>query len=58
MKLYLAVSKDEFKLPLIVADSLKELSEFTGASVNTIASSISKGYGAYERVIIDDEEDE
>ena len=55
MKLFLAVSKDEFKLPLIVADSLKELSEFTGASVNTIASSISKGYGVYERVIIEDE---
>ena len=58
MKLYLAVSRDEFKLPLIVADSLKELSKFTGASVNTIASSISKGYGVYERVIIEDEEDE
>lgn len=58
MTLYLAISKDEYKLPLAVADSVAELSRMTGAKVNTIHCAIKKGYETFERVIIEDEEGE
>ena len=57
-KLYIQVSKDKYRLPLAVADSVPELSRMTGVSINAIASSISKGCSTYERVIIDDLEEE
>jgi hypothetical protein len=57
-KLYIKVSKDKYRLPLAVADSVPELSRMTGVSINVIASAISKGCSTYERVIIDDLEEE
>ena len=41
MCLYLKVTKDEFELPLAVADSLKELAIMTGDTINTISSAMS-----------------
>ena len=58
MKLFIAVSRDEFKLPLAVADSVAELSRMTGAKANTIHSAIKNGHATYECVIVEDEEDE
>ena len=58
MKLYLAVTRDKYRLPVAVADSLDELARMTGAKKYTIASAISRGYGIYERVEVEDEEDE
>lgn len=34
--LYIMTTRDEFELPLAVADSTKELSQMTGVAVNTI----------------------
>ena len=41
-KLYLYVTDDRYELPLIVADSVPELSRITGKSINVIHSMISK----------------
>nr|DAN89962.1 MAG TPA: Protein of unknown function (DUF1580) [Bacteriophage sp.] len=40
---YVAYSKDKYKLPVFVADSVKELSIVMGISENTISSVISHG---------------
>lgn len=40
MKCYMAVTPDEYELPLFVTDSIKELSEYYGISETTIFSSI------------------
>ena len=40
-KLYLAVTPDEFELPLFVADTAKELGDHYGVTANVISSSIS-----------------
>lgn len=62
--LYMKVTADALELPLTVADSVKELSELTGTTANTISSIISKGekglyiHPSYKRVYIDDTEDE
>ena len=57
-KLYLLVSKDEYELPLAVCDSVYELSKKTGATENTIKSSLSHYYNdgvnsPYRRVEVD-----
>lgn len=41
MTIWLKVSLDKYSYPEIVADSLEELSERSGASINTIRSSMS-----------------
>ena len=63
IKLYIAVSLDEFELPYAVADSLDELARMTGATRNVIASSISHGktnknYSRYQCVILEDDDEE
>ena len=40
--LYMAVTPDEFELPLIVEDSISKLAKKTGVSVSTVKSSIDK----------------
>ena len=40
MFVYLMVSKDKYELPVAVADSVQELSDMVGSSVNTIRSGI------------------
>ena len=39
-KLYLKVTNDRLQLPLLICDSLDELSDKTGISKNTLLSSI------------------
>jgi len=41
MKLYLLVTQDELELPLIVADSIKELAVKCGCTENAISVGIS-----------------
>ncbi len=42
MKLYCKATRDKYKLPVAVADSIPELAKMTGNSENTIRSSISR----------------
>ena len=42
MCVYMKVTKDEFELPLAVADSPAELAAMTGDSINTIYSAVSR----------------
>ena len=42
MKLYLMVTNDKYELPLIVADSAKELAEKSGNPTNTVYCMMSK----------------
>ena len=59
MKLYLLVTQDELELPLIVADSLDELSTKCGCTKNAITAGISYkkngGKSRFEKVEIDDD---
>lgn len=57
MTLYMMLSRDEYELPVAVADSSKELSMMTGYSVNTILSSISHGYKRFCKVEVEDDND-
>lgn len=43
IRLYLAVTNDEYELPLAVADSVVELSKMIGVSCANIYSNISRG---------------
>ena len=42
---YMAVTNDEYELPLYVSDSLKDMAEKFGVAPNTVASSISHQRG-------------
>lgn len=48
---YVAYSKDKYRLPVVVADNLGELSRKTGIDTNTISAAIShaKRSGCYSR---------
>lgn len=41
-RLYMIVTADRYELPMLVADSLDELSEFSGKTKTNISSCISK----------------
>ena len=43
MKLWLAVTADEYELPLMVCDSQKELADAYGVSVGYIKSEVCRG---------------
>lgn len=40
--LYIVTTKDEFELPLFVSSHLKEIAKFTGNTVGSIASQLSR----------------
>lgn len=42
--LWMCVEADEYELPLIVADSARELAEMVGLSVDTVTVSAYRGY--------------
>lgn len=44
MKLYMAVTADEYELPLCIEDSAKKLSDHTGIKYPTIRAAISRGH--------------
>lgn len=59
--IYMKVTKDEYELPIAVADSVKELSQITGNKSGTIKSSISQakkngGKSQYVKVNVEEEE--
>lgn len=56
MKLYLQVTKDEYELPLIIADNAKELGRLTGHTANYVLSVISKGYKGWARIEVEDDD--
>ena len=57
MKLYMRVTKDKFELPLIVAESGRELAEILGIRPNVVYSSISHKHKGWVVVEVEDEED-
>lgn len=61
MTLWLKVTNDKYELPLIVADSAKELAEQLGKRTNNIYSAISKARRrgknpVYRKVVVEDED--
>lgn len=48
--LYIAVSLDEYELPIAVADNVPELARMMGTTVNVINSSISRKMRRYKKV--------
>ena len=48
--LYIAVSLDEYELPIAVAESVPELARMMGTTVNVINSSISRKTRRYQKV--------
>ena len=59
MKLYLLVTQDELELPLIVADSIKELAVKCGCTENAISVGISyKKNGGKSRFVKVEVEDD
>ena len=58
MVVWMKVTKDKYELPVAVADSANELARILNTTANNVNSSLSKGYGTYVKVVIDDEESE
>lgn len=62
MKIWMEITKDEYELPIVVADSRKELAEMVGVEPSYISSHI----GHYKRgrlkkprfIVVEIEEDE
>ena len=54
MKLYMKVTKDEYELPLAVAESASELGRMVGTSGSVVLSSISHHRPGWVRIEVDD----
>lgn len=52
MTLYVKCTTDEYQLPEVVSDSIKDLAEKTGKTPGSIATMISKGYSGWYKVDI------
>lgn len=57
-KLYLKTTKDKYELPVVVAESLSELSKLTGTTKNVISSSISKKRRGWYRIEVNENDEE
>lgn len=57
-KIYMAVSNDEFRLPIAIGDTAEELAKQVGTTANNIHSIVSKygENGRYIKVYIEREE--
>ena len=53
--IYVATTYDKYELPIAVADTVKELSELTGANKKSIANRVSDGRSHYYRVEVNEE---
>ena len=53
--IYIATTFDKYELPIAVADTVKELSELTGANKKSIANRVSDGRSHYYRVEVNEE---
>lgn len=63
MTVYMKVTKDEYELPVAVADSVSMLAQMLGISKSTIEStmSLAKKHGwrsVYVKVVIDESEED
>lgn len=58
MTLYMKCTTDHLELPIAVADTAKELARMMGVSHNSVYSDISRGYGGYHKVVIEDEQED
>lgn len=55
---YMKVTRDEYRLPLAVADSASEMARLQGTTRNAVYSSVSHGWGSYIKVEVDDDEED
>lgn len=53
-KLYMYVTKDEYELPLVIADSAEELAQMLGTTKNTVLSSIAHKRQGWARVSVEE----
>ena len=58
MKLYMAVTRDEYELPYAVEQSPSELARAIGVKANTVVKAIGSGKPGYVAVEVDVDEDE
>lgn len=54
MTIYMKCTTDRLELPIAVADTARELARMMGVSYNSVYSEISRGYGGYHKVVIDE----
>ena len=52
------VTKDEYELPVVVADTRRELAEKLGRSINSVQSCFSHKNRGYVEVEVDDNDEE
>lgn len=57
-KLYIYCTKDDYELPLIIADSAEELAQKLGTTKNVVYSCISHKHKGWVKVNIDEGETE
>lgn len=55
---YIRVSRDKYRLPEAIADSAEELARIVKGDARAIYRSVKREKGVYEKVEIDDLEDE
>lgn len=58
MKLYIKTTMDDLELPVAVAGSAKELAEMTGTTAASVLSSISHKHKGWNRVEVEDEDED
>lgn len=58
IKVYMAVSRDEYKLPIAISDTAAGLAKMLGIKKQTIYADICRKEGRYLRIEIEVEEDE
>lgn len=62
MTIWLQITRDEYELPVVVAESAKELARLTGTTENSIRSAITKAARRgnrckYVKVEVDDQDE-
>lgn len=56
MTVYMKVTRDKFRLPVAVADSVPELARMLGTNADNIHAAISHGRKTFVKVEIEEEE--
>jgi len=54
MTIYMKCTTDRLELPIAVADTVKELAQMLGVGLGSVYSGISRDYGGYHKVVIDE----
>lgn len=58
MRIYMYVTKDEYELPVVVADTKREIAQKLGRTVNSVQSCFSHKNRGYAEVEVDDDDEE